>query len=525
MLFGVFVAGNALAQNAAFDVLEYQVAGNTRLPPIEIERAVYPYLGEHKSIDAIEKARSALEEAYHKAGYPTAVVDVPEQKVEGGIVKLQVTEGRIGKVRVLESRYYSQGRILAKLPELTPGTVPYMPEMQQQLNALNRTASGRAVIPILRSGKVPGTVDLDLKVRDEMPLHANLELDNRYTVDTSKLRLNATLRYDNLWQREHSLTLQYQTSPEDTSQVRVFSGTYVVHLDDPSKALAFYAVHSNSAVSTLGSVNVIGSGDIVGARALLTLPGSEQFSHNLSLGLDYKNFGQSLVVQGQDAPDTPIKYLPFQIQYLASSRDKKGTSQYNLAANFSLRGVGNDPQQFENKRYNARTSYFYLRGDMQRVQKLPAGMGLFARLGGQFSSQPLISNEEYSAGGADSVRGYLESEVLGDAGVQSTLELRSPSYAAKLSDKLQDLHFLAFIEAARLWVQSPRRYADATFNEQDRFNLASTGIGFRLSAWKRVTGSLDLAVPLRDVPSTQAGSTPTQRGDWRTQLSISYDLM
>jgi hemolysin activation/secretion protein len=292
--------------------------------------------------------------------------------------------------------------------------------------------------------------------------------------------------------------------------VRVWSGTYLFHLDDPDKALAFYAVHSSSNVSTVGDLSVVGSGNIFGTRAVLTLPGDEHYFHTLSLGVDYKDFGQGVLL-GADTLNTPIRYLPLLMQYNATQTNAHGATQLDVAANISLRGVGNDAQQFADKRFKAQSDYFYLRGGAQRTQNFQNGMSVFARLGGQFASQPLISNEEYGAGGTDSVRGYLETETLGDEGVQGTLELRSRSYAAHLSDKVQDFHLLAFVEGAHLWVIEPLP------SQTDRYSLASTGIGLHLDAWKSLSVALDVALPLRD-------GVNTKRGDWRTNFSISYGL-
>jgi hemolysin activation/secretion protein len=319
------------------------------------------------------------------------------------------------------------------------------------------------------------------------------------------------LRYDNLWQREHSFTLQYQTAPAQPSDVKVWSGTYVFHLADPDKVLAFYAVHSNSDVSTVGDLTVIGNGNIFGARAVLTLPAEEHYFHSLSLGVDYKDLTQNTLF-GADTIGSPVQYLPFQIQYSATQRDTRDLTQMNVAANFSLRGVSNDAQQFENKRFKAQSDYFYLRGGIENTRSFANKTSLFARFGAQFASQPLISSEQYSGGGTDSVRGYLESEALGDSGVQGTLEWRTRSYAAGLSDKVQDLHGLLFAEGAHLWVQ------DALPGQASGYNLASTGTGLRLNAWKNLNLALDIALPLRD-------SVYTRRGDLAGMFLISYDLL
>src|SRR5580692_8777736 len=54
-----------------FDVMEYDVEGNTLLKPIDIERAVTPFLGEKKTIKDVEAARARLEQVYHDRGYKT----------------------------------------------------------------------------------------------------------------------------------------------------------------------------------------------------------------------------------------------------------------------------------------------------------------------------------------------------------------------------------------------------------------------------------------------------------------------
>jgi len=55
---------------------------------------------------------------------------------------------------------------------------------------------------------------LRLKVEDRLPLHAKMELNNQNSPGTPDLRVNSSAVYNNLWQREHSLGLQYNFSPE-----------------------------------------------------------------------------------------------------------------------------------------------------------------------------------------------------------------------------------------------------------------------------------------------------------------------
>src|SRR5262245_58969165 len=131
-----------------FDILEYVIEGNTVLSTLAIERAVTPHLGPRRTIKDVEAAREALEQAYHGAGYLTVFVGVPEQKVVGGVVRLQVVQGEVERLRVSGSRYFSPNEIKARVPELAEGKVPHFPAVQNQLVALGRTAD-RKITPVL----------------------------------------------------------------------------------------------------------------------------------------------------------------------------------------------------------------------------------------------------------------------------------------------------------------------------------------------------------------------------------------
>ena len=108
----------AASAQQSFDVHEYRVLGNTVLSNREIEGVLYSRLGDKKTLDDVEKARAALEDAYHTAGYATVFVDIPPQEVADGIVRLRVTEGRVRVRTISGAHYFSEGKILEQLPAL-----------------------------------------------------------------------------------------------------------------------------------------------------------------------------------------------------------------------------------------------------------------------------------------------------------------------------------------------------------------------------------------------------------------------
>ena len=193
-----------------FAILEFEIDGNTVLPVAAVERAVLPFLGEDRQLADVEAARAALEQVYQQAGFLTVFVDVPEQRIEGGLVRLHVTEGRVERLRVTGSRYYDQGVIRERVDQLAVGTVPDFNAVQRQVASLAREE--RQIQPLLRPGLTPGTVEAELKVADKLPASATLELNNRHSAGTEPLRMSLNLRHDNLWQRDHSVSLTLITA-------------------------------------------------------------------------------------------------------------------------------------------------------------------------------------------------------------------------------------------------------------------------------------------------------------------------
>ena len=500
--------GQAPAQDGPpprFDIFEFRVEGNTVLEVQLVERAVYAFMGEGRNVADVENARATLEAVYRQAGFGTVVVDTPEQRVVDGVVTLQVREAPIARLRVVGAKYFSQGRIVAAVPGLAEGQVPNFKQITEQLGAVNNSAD-RRVTPLLRPGKAPGTTEVELNVEDKLPLHGSLELNNRQSANTTATRLQGALRYDNLWQRQHSVGLQFQWSPENTSEVNVLSASYTVPLG--RDLLVMSALRSDSSVfAGVGDTNVLGKGFVLGLRHINSLKGSEALFHTLTLGADYKDFDENvrtgLGTEAASGFSTPIRYLPLSANYSATLSDAAGRWQAGAGVVLALRGLASRESQFEDKRFRAQGNFSLLKVDLAREHKLPQGLTLFGKAEAQIASQSLIGNEQFVAGGAGSVRGYLEAAAVGDNALRTSLELRSQPLFAGLGGGVKSMQLHAFVDAAYLRLRSPLPGQD------DRFGLLGAGVGLKLrgmtAAGLTPLFALDAAWPLRDLGSTRKG--------------------
>jgi hemolysin activation/secretion protein len=344
-------------------------------------------------------------------------------------------------------------------------------------------------------------VDVDLTVKDTAPLHGSVELNNRYSANTTPLRTNATVSYDNLWQLGHSLSLTYQVAPENPDDAQVFSGSYLARVPNlPWLSFLLYGLKSDSNVATLGSINVAGKGDVIGLRAVMTLPTVREtgFYHSLSLGLDYKHFDENVQLSGSTS-DTPIDYYPFVATYSGTLQDKNSVTQFDAGITFGVDGMGSSPAQFDNKGFKTAPNYIYFRGDLSRTQELPLfGLQGYGKIQGQVADEALVNSEQFSGGGLDSIRGYLESEALGDNAAVGQFELRTPDLGKWIGTPVNEWRFYVFGDAGWLTINDP--LPEVVTN----YELASVGVGTRIKLLDHLSGSLDMAAPLLKGPNTKA---------------------
>nr|WP_246788101.1 ShlB/FhaC/HecB family hemolysin secretion/activation protein [Bradyrhizobium sp. CCBAU 53421] len=485
-----------------FDIDDFAVQGAEKLPQVEIEEAIYPFLGPHKTSEDVEKARAALEKAYHDKGFQTVSVAVPQQNVTGGVVTLKVTELKVGRLRVKNSRYFDLDRIKDSAPSLKEGSVPNFTDVTKDIVSLNQWPD-RRVTPALRAGVAPGTVDVDLNVEDKAPFHASLEANNRQSPSTTASRVSATVHYDNLWQLGHSLSFTYQVAPERPSDAEVFSGSYMARVPNADwLSLLFYSVKSNSNVATIGGTNVVGPGTIIGERAVITLPTREGLFHTLSVGMDYKHFDQTVKL-GTDGFSSPVTYYPVVATYGATFQDEKFTTQFNAGVSYNIRTLSSPWDEFDAKRFKASPSFTHLNLDVSHTQELPEGFQLYGKVQGQIADGPLVSSEQFSLGGLDTVRGYLESEVLGDNGAVANFELRTPNVGSMLQGELKsetgdgkprfvtfnDWRFFTFFDGGYTAIQQPLP------GQESSFVAWSYGVGTRFKTFDYFNGMVAFSVP------------------------------
>jgi len=483
-----------------FDIWEYQIEGNSLLEPENIESTLYPYLGANKTLETVEQARELLQNSYKSEGYPIVVVSIPQQNVIGGKVRLVVVEGEIDRLKISGNKYFSRRELRKELPSLESGQPLNMKLARKEIDIANEASPHRSIVPVIRPGRKRGTMEMELKVHDELPLTGSVELNNRYTTDTTPLRLMTSIEYGHLWQKHHSFSAGYQVSPQDLDEVEVLNLSYALPVSESSR-LVFYAIDSGSEVATVtgggDSLTVLGNGKIYGLRTIHTLPTAGNYFHRMLLGLAYKDFTEDQNIENDTSGsgvNVPIDYAAWSISYNGTIRDEY-ISQFSIAANFGLRAF-NEAEDFEFKRFQAKENYFYLNGRFSQVWNLNSDINVLYYLGGQYTESPLISNEQYSAGGMDTVRGYTESSAQGDNGLSASVEM-TYRLLESTDDFYNQLGLSLFVDAANLHILEA--LPDIDGEKLNRHKLLGAGMGLSFTAYKDMQLRFYYAKPLKDL--------------------------
>jgi hemolysin activation/secretion protein len=226
-----------------FNLRGYVVEGNTLLSTNVVQAILLKYTGTNVSLPEILKGASELQLEYRTRGYPTVTVAIPQQQITNGTITLHVFQGRLAEIRVVGNRYFSSNNVMRTMPSLHTNVILNGTLFQAELDRANANQD-RQIYPQIEPGAETDTTDLILKVKDRLPLHAKLEFNNENTPGTPDLRINSSAVYNNLWQHENSLGLQYSFSPEayksgnrhwnfyDLPVVANYSGFYRLPLGD-----------------------------------------------------------------------------------------------------------------------------------------------------------------------------------------------------------------------------------------------------------------------------------------------------
>ena len=115
---------------------------------------------------------------------------------------------------------------------------------------------------------------------------------------------------------------------------------------------------------------------------------------------------------------------PVSLEYsLQSAGAKPMALSVSLHHNLRLGGSHTGPESFESVRQGSKAGYSALRLGLSAAMAVAEEWQVRARLSAQWTPDALVSGEQFGLGGAQSLRGYEERELIGDMGEAAAVEI------------------------------------------------------------------------------------------------------
>jgi hemolysin activation/secretion protein len=484
-------AGAAWADDVIrFEISRFEVRGNTLLSSADVQAAVTPYTGAGRDFGDVQRALEALEALYHAHGYNVVTVQLPEQELNGGVVRLNVIQTRVRQVEVTGNRWFSEANVRASLPTLVPGTTPNLKEVSRNLRLVNENPAKKVKLSLANAAGVDvggeDAIDARVEVADERPWKVVLSADNTGTESTGKTHAGVLLQHANLWGRDHVGTLQYTTTAERPDRVAVWAAGYHVPLYALGDSIDLYAsysdVDSGAINAGLFDLAVSGKGTVYGARYNQVLAKRGNLESRIVYGVDVKAYRNNVVFGNQDFGND-VTVRPLSIGYAGSHAVPDGQADFSLALLQNVPGGARArAADFVAVRAGAKAGYRMVRFAAAFTRAVGGDWQTRVLLNGQWTRDALVPGEQFGAGGATTVRGFGERDLATDTGIVSNVEVYTPDLCGRVGWQCR---LLGFYDAA--WGERNRALA----GELHHAAISSAGLGLRFAAGTMASVQLD----------------------------------
>ena len=464
-----------------FEVHRFEVTGANPLGAGEAEAALEAYLGEHAGLEGLLAAADELEAKLRDAGFAFHRVSLPGQTMTEGVVYLEIIEFTVSEITVTGNEHSSETNVRRALPELAEGQAPNTRHLSRQLGLANEHPSRRMRLGFSEGGEGKG-IAVDVRVSDSKPWSVFASLDNTGDALTGNYRTSVGYQHTNLWDRDHSVTLSYTTSPDHLSDVCQIGAFYSVPLYGYATTLDAYFTDSDSDSGNIGQISVSGAGRVYGLSATHKLLDWGPVKQSVSVTLEDKVFDNNSTFLGIIPLGGSVRSRPVVAGYSGTLESARSRLDFSVeyARNTGSGNNNDDTSYVASPRTNASADWDALRAATSYERTLDSGWRFNAALAGQYGGEELISGEQFGIGGSRSVRGFEERDVVGDDGYRAGVEVWTPAV-----ETLKRARFVGFLEGGKVWTNSP----SATGNTCDHpggnnVSIASVGVGTRWQ-WKQ----------------------------------------
>jgi hemolysin activation/secretion protein len=477
----------------------FQFEGNRAFSDAELNQVTGSYTNRELGFEDLEQARRAVSLYYINHGFVNSGAVIPDQEPTNGIIRLQIVEGVLTGIELSGNHWLRDNYIKSRLRRWS--TPPLnLNRLQDGLQLLRQNPNVRQVNAELKPGTAPGEAVLDVRVADQQPFQVGLQVDNQRPPSVGAEEIWALASDQNLTGNSDRLDLRYGIANADTdgmefSGVDNLAGSYLLPLTRYDTTLGLNASRLNTGLieETFVPLNIESLTTSYGVALRQPVYQTARRELAFSIGFDHRKNETSLLGEpfnlspGAVNGETIVSVLRVSQEWL--DRGQNHVLALRSTFNFGLDALDATDDRI---RGHADGKFFSWLGQAQYVRRLFNTQNeLVLRVAGQYTDEPLLALEQFSVGGVETVRGYVENQLVRDRGVVSSVGFRVPIFFDKSGAGI--VHLAPFYDFGGAWnvKGSPRPTT-----------ISSVGMGLLLTPSKHFSAQLYWGHQLRDIKTS-----------------------
>lgn len=484
--------GQAKEGEVRFTVSSFELEGVKILPEAEVQSLLKAWIGKPVTFEDLQNACDAIAELYRKKGYTVQAI-LPPQKIANGVVKILITEAKLGKVTVDmpqgPTRFGKERAAEYITYSNRMGDPLNMQNLERAIIILNETP-GVLASSQLEQGEKDGEVDVRLQLTQPNILQGRVEANNYGSRTTGANQGVFALTLNNPAGYGDSISLNGIAS-EGSQYVQ---GAYSLPVSPNGLRLGLAGTYLNyKNVSNYAYNGGTGDAWTTGLSTAYPLVRSQGANLNGTVNYDIKSYNNRNTVTNTLTSAYNINNLSAGLS--GNFIDGLGYGAINTGSvtlvlgHLDILGINQSAYQGASNNYGmfyvpntnpaifqpiTPSNFFKTTFSGSRTQELveDGKTNLYTAISGQFASVNLNSAEQFYLGGPYGVRAYPVAQSGGSQGGIFTAELRH-----KLQEKLT---ITTFFDAGVVQ-QYKNMYANwqGATNANNTYSLMGAGLGVK----------------------------------------------
>jgi hemolysin activation/secretion protein len=458
--------------------------GNTVFSDAELLELVKDRIGKKVSIEELEGVRKTISKHYFDQRYVNSGAVIDEQDLAAGVLKIRIVEGRLNDVNVMNKGGWLRTDYLDKRIHREVGKPLNLDDLKLALELIRRDDKIRKINTALVPTDQLGESNLDMIVTENKVFDAGVGVSNRRPPSVGAEEAEVFLGTKNLTSLGDALRANYTFTQEGMEEVDFGdAGNYSVFYSLPltrwDTTLELGLTQSDYAIleEPFDALDI--ESDTRMYTVALRQPIYRDFQHEFSVTLKGEHRRSEVLVSGERFSISPgsvdgqtrITALRISPEYVYRSQERV------IAARTTL-SIGLDElDPIMTSDYDRK--YLTWLTQASWVESVSSNDMLFiVKLFHQYTDQSVVSMEQFSLGGMNTIRGYRENQLIRDNAVVISPELRIPVYKDRYGKAL--VYLIPFFDYGVGWNTDGPRGRETiysaglgvTYNPTDYVNMA-----------------------------------------------------